>query len=61
MTLRQAQQAAIDKLNADAATKLAELTANDQAFSSWMDEEPATLKAKMDAWTLEIAKHVGVA
>ena len=59
MTLRQAQQAAIDKLNADVAAKSAELVANDAAFAGWMDEEPEALKMRMDAWTLEIAKHVG--
>jgi hypothetical protein len=58
MTLRQAQQAAIDKLNADMTAKAIELSNNDQTFASWMDEDLEVLKARMDAWTVEIAKHV---
>ncbi len=58
-TLRKALQDQIDSLNAQSAAVSANLQNNITTFDTWLDEDPATFKAKVDAYFAEVTKHVG--
>jgi hypothetical protein len=59
MTLREAIQAKIDEANSQAAALNIEMQNNQELFADWVDQEPQAVKAKIEAFMAEIAKHIG--